>query len=122
MVYIFLCVALGIFIIGIKVLGIIPRVKLVMMASQEAILLMKAPALSEEEKETAIQKAAIRMFGSFASILVRVAAVCLISVGFVLLFSKLGIYSTAQVYEASTNVYFLTLTTITMILALIFIR
>ena len=122
MVYIFLCAAIGIFIIGIKILGIIPRVRLVMAESHAAVSVMKAPDMSEEEKEVAIQRAAVRMFRSFGSIFMRVLVVCLATAGFVVLFSKLGFYSTTQVYETSTDVYFLTVTTIAMILALIFMR
>lgn len=47
----------------------------------------------KHEKEAAVQKAAIRMFGAFGSILVRVAVVCFIPVGFVIIGAELGFYT-----------------------------
>lgn len=122
MVYTFLYIAIGIFVVGIKIMGIVPRVKLVMVESHAAVSVMKAPDLSEEEKEVAIQRAAIRMFGSFGSILIRGAVVCFTTAGFIFLFSKLGFYSITQLYESLTDVYFLSATTIAMIMALIYMR
>ena len=122
MVYTFLCIAIVIFVVGIKILGIVPRVRHIMAESHAAVSVIKAPGLSEEEKEVAIQRAAIRMIRSFGSILIRSAFVCLTTAGFVLLFSWLGFYSIAQVYETSTDVYFLSATTIVMMMAFICMR
>ena len=122
MVYVFLCAAIGLFIIGIRVLEIVPRVTHVISASHEAVAVMKSSAMSEAEKEAAIQKAAIQMFVSFGSILVRSATVCLVPAGFILLFAKLGLYSITEVYQGSTDVYFITGSTIAMVLAFMFMR
>jgi hypothetical protein len=122
MVYIFLCAAIGLFLIGIRVLGLVPRVKLVITASKQAVAVMKSPDMSEDEKEAAIQKAAVQMFVSFGSILIRTATVCLVPLAFILLFAKLGLYTTAEVYQGSTDIYFITVSTIVMILAFALMR
>ncbi len=122
MVYVFLAAAIGLFIIGIRILGIVPKVKLVISASHDAIEVMKSPDMNEENKERAIQKAAVNMFSAFFSILVRVAVICLVPIGFVLFFAQLGFYANTEALDASTDLYFIMASTIAMIAALFFMR
>ena len=122
MVYFFLAASIGLFILGINVLGVVPRVKHVIANSREALSVVQSTQMSEDDKEAAIQKAAVRMFGAFGSILVRVAVICLVPVGFVYLCAGLGFYTTAEALQASTDVYFIIISSIVMIAALFFIK
>lgn len=75
MAYLFLILAIGLFVVSIKLSGVVSKVRTVIVATREAVSLMKSTKLSEEQKEAAVQEAAIRMLGAFFSILGRVAFV-----------------------------------------------
>lgn len=122
MVYLSLVLAIGLFIVGIKILGIVPRVKLVVSATHDALAVMKSVELSEDEKEAAVQRAAVSMFGAFGSILLRVAVVCLVPVGFVLAGAKIGLYDSGELLRASTDWTFITVSTLIMIGALFLVK
>lgn len=122
MVYVFLVAAIGLFIVGIRVTGIVPRVRSVLAVSHTAVSVIKSTDMHDDEKEAAIQKAAISMIGAFVSILVRVTVICLVPVAFVMLFAWLGLYSIEEAIRASTNVYFVTASTVAMIVALVLMR
>ena len=122
MVYFFLAAGVVIFIIGLKVTGVVPRVRVVLSSSHDALAVMKAADLDEDEKERAVRSAAVRMFGAFFSILLRVSAICLAPVAFVVLFAYLGLYSGADALEGLSDWYFVTASTLVMVAALFVVR
>ncbi|RMD87017.1 MAG: hypothetical protein D6807_08650 [Alphaproteobacteria bacterium] len=73
MVYLALSLSLILFMLLIHLLGIVPRARAILADTRSALAVMRDAQLSEEEKETAVQKAALAMFGAAASIIARIA-------------------------------------------------
>jgi hypothetical protein len=107
MVHVFLMIATVLFMVVLRLSGTVPKVRLAMAQTREALATMSAADLTEEAKEIAVQRAAIGMFGSLASILMR-TLVCVGSpVAFVALGGAAGLYGMEDVVRASTDPYFI---------------
>ncbi len=115
MVYFFLAASAALFFLGIRVFGIVPRVKGVIAATHVATTVMRSRDMSEEEKESAIQKAALEMIGSFLSILVRTALIVAISIAVVALGSETALFSMQDAIHAASNWTFIVVSTLLMI-------
>ena len=89
---------------------------------REATAVMRSKDLSEAQKESAIQKAAIRMFGSFFSILGRVILTLAVPVGFVMMGSWFGLYTAQDALLAAENPSFIIGSSIVMTGALFFVK
>jgi hypothetical protein len=122
MVFVFLVLAVGLFIAALKILGLVPRVRQVISASSDAVSIMKSTTLGEDEKEVAMKQAAVQMFASCGAILVRVAVLLAVPLGFVLLGAQFGLYTNVDLIRASTNWIFITGSTIIMIGALFVVK
>ena len=122
MAYLFLALSLGMFIVAIKLLGIVPKVKNVISTTHAATATMKSRELSEEQKEAAVQKAAVEMFGAFISIFARVLLTLAVPITFVMFGSFIGLYSTDDAVRAASDWYFIVGSTILMIGALAIVR
>ena len=117
--YAALTLTILVFIAGIRILGIVPQVKQVISQSNGALAVIKSTNLSEEQKETAIQKAAVQMLSNFLSITLRVAA--LLGLLFAVLYLGVfaNIYAWEQLLEDASNWYFIGVSSIVMIAALV---
>ncbi|HSK41346.1 MAG TPA: hypothetical protein VK943_16395 [Arenibaculum sp.] len=107
MAYLFLILSTGLFVVALRFSGAVPQVRFAMAQTREALAAMSAGDLSEEDKETAVQKAALRMFGSFLSILLRTALCVGVPVAFVALGLAAGLYHMDDVVRAATNAWFI---------------
>lgn len=122
MVYLFLVLGLGLFVISLKFLGVVPRVTLVVANLQDATSVMKSSDLSEAEKEVKIQRAAVAMFRSLFSIALRSATTFAAPVVFVAAGSLAGLYTYEEAVQAAINWEFIVGSTVVMIGAFIVIK
>jgi len=69
MVYIALAFAVGLFAIGLRMIGVVPRARRVFGDANQALRIMQAPDLSDDQKAVRIRSASLDMFGAFFAIL-----------------------------------------------------
>lgn len=98
MIYLFLGLSIGLFVICLKILSVLPAALHVVLEARNVLTQLRSVDMTDEQKESAAQTAALGMFGSFFSILFRVGVCVGIPVCWVLLGSHFGFY---QVEEAS---------------------
>lgn len=122
MVYLFLILSIGLFVILFKVLGLLPRVRQVLATVGEAVAVMRSAELSEEAKEAAIQSSALRVLVSILAIVLRSVVVLAGPLAFVALCSALGLYSLDEAWQAAGNPYFIVGSSAVMIAAMIVLR
>jgi hypothetical protein len=122
MIYLFLSLAVGLFVVALKASGLVPRAQVVFSATRAATAVMRSPELSEEQKETAVQKAALEMFGSLFSIAVRTVFTLALPVALVLLGCAVGLYSAEEAVRAASNWYFIVLSTVITAVAFVVIK
>ncbi|MGH6913058.1 MAG: hypothetical protein ACREH3_05070, partial [Geminicoccales bacterium] len=84
--------------------------------------IIRSKSLTDEEKEAAIQKAAIFMAGSVVMILGRMALCLLVPTAMVWLGAQFGAYSTADALVAASNWTFIVASSVVMMAALTIIR
>lgn len=94
MVYAVLAVAVGLFAIGLRLTGVIPRARGVLTGVSRALEIIRATDLTDDEKEAIIRTASLDMFAVFFSILTRTAAAVVIP------FALLALCIGAQFFEA----------------------
>ena len=122
MIYLFLLLAMILFIASLKVFDVVPKVTFVFSETRDATSVMKSKELSDEQKEAALQKAAVRMMGSFFSILGRVGLTVVVSFSSVLLGSAIGFYEIGEAVSVASDWPFLIGSTLLMIVALPFCK
>ena len=122
MTYVFLIVAMGLFIAGLKLFDVVPKVRLVISETQEATSVMSSKVLSDEQKEAALQKAAVHMFGSFLNIFARVILTIVVPVASIILGSALGFYEIEYAAHVASEWSFIIGSTLVMIGAWFFIK
>ncbi len=123
MAYLALSLSLVLFVLLIRVLGIVPRVKAIASATREALLVMRSSELAEEEKEAQIQKAALVMFGAAATVLFRIALTFALPAGLILAGTCDNVlYSAAGLVEAAGNWLFIALASVAMIGAFVIFK
>lgn len=116
MIYLFLGLSIGLFIICLRVLSVLPAVTRVVLDSREALGILRSKDMTEEQKESAVQSAAMRMFSSSFSILFRVILCFGIPVCWVLLGSIFGFYQVEEASHVASSWSFIIGSTILMIL------
>lgn len=107
MSYLFLTAGLIAFVFAFRMLGIYPKVKALLARTRAAVAVMRATDLSDREKEHEIQRAAVRIGGSFFDILIRSAASLLAPLACVAVGTASGLYATEEAITAAANPYFL---------------
>jgi len=122
MSYLFLALSVVVFMVGIKLLGVVTRVHKVIVLSRCAVSTMRAAQLSEDEKEIEIQRAAVEMSKSCISILVRVFLILAVPYALILFGEFLGFYNHEQLVSAATNWMFITVSSIAMVVALVVLK
>jgi hypothetical protein len=122
MVYAFLAAGVLVFVISFRLLEVVPKVRAAIDATRRAQGIISSKSLTDEEKETAVQRAAIVMAGTAVVILGRVAVCVLVPTLMVWLGAQSGAYSTADALVAASNWTFITVSSVVMIAALTIIR
>ncbi len=122
-VYLALSLSLVLFLLLIRLLGIVSRVRAITSATRDALLVMRSRQLAEEEKEAQIQKAALAMFGAAGAVLLRIALTFALPAGLVLAGTCGGVlYSGADLAQAAGNWIFITLASVAMIGAFVILK
>jgi hypothetical protein len=122
MVYAFLAAGVLVFVICFRLLDVVPKVRAVIGATRRAQGIISSKSLTDEEKEAAVQRAAIAMTGSLVAILGRVALCVLVPTVTVWLGAQSGAYSTADALVAASSWTFIVASSAVMIAALAIIR
>ena len=122
MVYAFLAAGILVFVISFRLLDVVPKVRAAIDATRRAQGIISSKSLTDEEKETAVQRAAIAMAGTAVAILGRVAVCVLVPTITVWLGAQSGAYSTADALVAASNWTFIAVSSVVMIAALTIIR
>jgi hypothetical protein len=122
MVYAFLAAGVLVFVISFRLLDVVPKVRAAIAATRTAQGIISSKSLTDEEKETAVQRAAIAMAGTALVILGRVAVCVLVPTLTVWLGAQSGAYSTADALVAASNWTFIAVSSVVMIAALTIIR
>jgi hypothetical protein len=107
MTYLFLTVATLLIVASIKALDLVPRVQRVMSDTRAAVVVMAAKNMSDEQKEAAVQAAAIRMLAAFCKIAFVLAAASAAALAAVFLGIGLDLYTAEDAARASLNPVFL---------------
>lgn len=107
MVYLVLLAALVVFLLGIKFTGLIGHVSTAATDARQALTVIQNTNISEDEKEAAVQAAALRMFASFFGILARAMVAVVVSILLVLVSIWAGLCTIAAVEAALTNWLFI---------------
>ncbi len=79
------------FVLALSALRLIPTAKYAVEIASGAVTAMRDPDLDEDTRETAVQRASLRLFGCFGQILWRFLAILLISAIPILAANALGI-------------------------------
>ena len=122
MVYLFLCLSIGIFVLCLKVLGLIPKVLGMIATTRQALNVMSSKEMSDEAKEAAVQKASLAVLKAFFVIAFCTAVTVALPIAFVAAVSMTGLYSLEAAWLAAGNLYFLIGSSIVMIAAMVVLR
>jgi hypothetical protein len=122
MVYAFLAAGVLVFVICFRLLDVVPEVRAVIEAIRRAQGIISSKSLTDEEKEAAVQRAAIAMAGTVVVILGRAALCVLVPTLMVWLGAQSGTYSTADALVAASNWTFIVASSVVMIAAMTIIR
>ena len=106
------------FLISFNMFAIVPAAMRAISLSREAVAVMGDKSLSDEQKETAVQKAAISMLGAAASIAWRIAAVLLACVAATELLGLVGFVESAELYAYMLRVDVIVVTSVAVVLIL----
>ena len=118
MSYAILLVALAAFMAAIHFTGMVSRVRGVIQTTHEALGIMRSAELDDDQKEAAVQKAAVAMMLSFFTILLRVIVICAIPAAFVYICISTGLVTEEGVYSSLSNWYFIVITSVIALAAL----
>ena len=91
-------------------------------ASGKAVTTMRFAALSDEEKETAIQRAAVEVMVALVALLARVGAAIALSLALIYAGTLVNAYSVDTVLLAAGNWYFIAGSSLFVIIAMIVMR
>jgi hypothetical protein len=122
MTYVVLALAAGLCILCIRLTGLVAQARTIMSDSRHAFEVMRAPNLSEDEKEHALQRASLRMFADLGMVLLQTTAVLAVPVLFVLAWTMVGHPTLAEIEAAAMSWPFILGTTAVMLLFWRFIR
>jgi hypothetical protein len=122
MVYLFLAIGALVFVICFKLLDVGPHVRAIVPAARQAHGIIRSVSLTDEAKQTAIQKAATIMAGSAVVILGRMALCLMMPMAAVWLGAQSGAYTMADALAAAPNWTFIIASSLVMLPALIVAR
>ena len=115
MTYAFLAASLLLFMLAIRVFGVVPKVRGIMASTRSAVAVMRSAELSDEQKEEQVQKAAVAMFASCFSVIVRILGTIAVPVIFVTVGAYVGLFTAEEVSAAAGNWTFIVVSSVAMI-------
>lgn len=119
MIYFVLMLSIGIFLICMKLLHVVESMYPIFATSRNALAVMRSGELTEEQKESAVRKAAGGMFRSFLSVTFRVALTLAVPAAFVAAGSATGLYTIDGAVSATTDWTFLIVSSIAVTFAFV---
>ena len=122
MIYLVLSLAILLFVFCMDRFRVIEKVRAVIGISHEARMIIGSSEFTDEQKESRVQQAAIRVLSLFFSITLRVAGTVLVPAVLVYLVSLTGMYSIDEVLVGAVNPVFILLSTIVMVVLLYVMR
>ena len=122
MIYLVLSLAILLFVFCMDRFRVIEKVRAVIGISHEARRIIGSPEFTDEQKESRVQQAALRVLSLFFSITLRVAGTVLVPAVLVYLVSLTGLYSIDEVLAGAVNPVFILLSTIVMVVLLYVLR
>lgn len=122
MTYLAIAIAIAIFCWSLYAFRLVPASLEAISTARQAALVMRDPALDDDEKETRVQQAALRLFRLFGSITLRVAAALLLPVLAVAALVGIGLVEVNAVLEAAISWPVIVVSTIVMVGALVAAR
>ena len=122
MTYAFLVVSVFLFMLAIKLFGVVPQVREIMAETNTALGVMRSRELGDDEKEERVQKAAIAMMKSAVVVIIRIAATVAVPVVFVAAPVYFGLYTADEIYAAASNWIFIVVSSVVMIALWVFVK
>lgn len=119
MIYLVLSLSIVVFLICMKLFGVVESVRPVFEDSNAALAVMRSTELSDAEKEAAIQKAAIAMFGAFLVVTLRVVATLVVPAVFVWAGTATGLYTMDGAVAAAEDWTFLTVSSLVVLVVFV---
>lgn len=120
--YLFLLLALFVFMVILDRLRLVTKVKRCIAEIGAAVAVMRAVDVREEDKERAIRRATLRMGGAFLDILARSAAALSAPAALIWAGIAAGFYSSAEALAAASEPFFLIALTVLAVVMLGFAR
>lgn len=118
MIYLILGLAILLFVFCMDRFGVVNKVRDVIGISREVHTIIRSSEITDDQKESRVQQAAVKTLSLFLSILVRVAGTGLCPLALVYLVSLTGVFSMDQAVAQGSDPVFIIVSTIVM--ALIF--
>jgi len=115
-IYAVLWLALLLFTLSVKHVGVVPRVRWAVTELRGAVQVLRSESYGDEAKEAMIQKSALGMVGALASITGRSVLALAIPLVFVALGAFLGLYTREAVLEVASDATFVAVTSAAMLL------
>lgn len=103
MSYVFLVLALFVFVFALRRLRLVPKVKDCLADIGSAAAVMRAAGIDEDEKERTIRRATLRMSGAFFDILMRSLAALLAPAALVFAGVAAGFYGGEEAIAAASD-------------------
>lgn len=122
MTYAFLVVSVFLFMLAIRLFGVVPHVREIMADTNTALSVMRSRELDDEEKEERVQKAAIAMMKASVVVITRIAATVAVPVIFVAVPVYFGLYTADEVLVAASNWIFIVVSSVVMIALWVFVK
>lgn len=107
MSYLFLVLGLVVFVLVVQRLGIVAKVREAVRRMGGAVAVMRATDMPDDDKERALQRAAVRMGIAFLDILARSAAAFAVPLAGLYGGAVAGLYSPDEAMRAAWNPWFL---------------
>lgn len=122
MTWLAIALSIALFCWCLRAFRLVPASLEAVSTARQAAGVMRDPALDDDEKESRIQAAALRLFRLFASITLRAAAALLVPVLAVLLLAWLGVVDVDAVVATAMSWPVILGTTVLMVVALLLWR
>lgn len=119
MTYLAIALAIAIFCWSLHAFRLVPASLEAVSTARQAAGVMRDPALDDDEKESRVQAAALRLFKLFATITLRVAAALLLPALAVALLAWAGLVDTQAVLDAALSWPVIVVSTVVMVAVLV---
>lgn len=122
MEYVALTASIAAFTLCLHFFHVVALARRIIEASRTAVTTMRSAALNDDEKETAVQRAAVDVGRSFVALAARLGASVLLSLAVILPGAVANVYSMDSLAVAAGNGYFIAVSSLFVIAAMICMR